>query len=214
MIHADASLSNLRELIDTDGVFVSDGIITVGVPLGTDNFVSKYVSDKCRLISDDVEPLTDGFVHYQILRFCQATRLQYLNAHVPKYDLTSFQQAQVDVKITHALLKKGHPDLWSQWSQADRDWVKYRLHESHDHGGFAITPNSLTRISAFYSSTGRFVAWGGQLSVVAQCNYFPAHDLTDPDTWRAPNLDRLKGRWRFLSHRTRTPSPERSITHH
>ena len=35
MIHADASLSNLREIIYTDGVFVSDGIITVGVPLGT-----------------------------------------------------------------------------------------------------------------------------------------------------------------------------------
>ena len=67
-----------------------------------------------------------------------------------------------------------------------------RLRESHDHGGFAITPNSLTRISAFYNSTGRFVTWGGQLSVAAQCNFFPAHDLTDPDTWRAPNLDRLK----------------------
>ena len=46
---------------------------------------------------DKLDPLTDGFVHYQLLRFCQATRLQYLNAHVPKYDLTSYQQAQVDI---------------------------------------------------------------------------------------------------------------------
>ena len=98
----------------------------------------------------------------------------------------------MDVKITEALLKKGHPDLWSRWSQADRDWVTYRLQESHDHGGFAITPNNLTRISAFYTSTGRFVTWGGQLSVAAQCNFFPAHDLTDPDTWRVPILARLK----------------------
>lgn len=37
-----------------------------------------------------------------------------------------------------------------------------------------------------------FVTWGGQLSVVAQCHYFAAHDLTDPDTWCAPNLGRLK----------------------
>ena len=36
------------------------------------------------------------------------------------------------------------------------------------------------------------MTWGGQLSIAAQCNFFPAHDLTDPDTWRAPNLDRLK----------------------
>jgi hypothetical protein len=53
---------------------------------------------------DKLDPLTDGFVHYQLLRFCQATRLQYLNAHIPKYDLTSFQQAQFDVKITNALI--------------------------------------------------------------------------------------------------------------
>ena len=109
-----------------------------------------------------LDPLTDGFVHYQILRFCQATRLQYLNAHIPMYDLTSQQQAHVDVKITQALLKKGHSDLWARWNQADRAWLTYRLHEAHDHGGFAITPNYLTRISAFYTSTGRFVTWGGE----------------------------------------------------
>ena len=34
--------------------------------------------------------------------------------------------------------------------------------------------------------------WGGQLSDIAQCNYFPSHDLTDTATWRAPNLARLK----------------------
>ena len=80
------------------------------------------------------------------------------------------QQAEelvVDVKITQALLKKGHSDLWARWSQEDRAWLTYRLHEAHEHGGFAITPNYLTRISAFYTSTGRFVTWGGQLSVAA-----------------------------------------------
>ena len=98
-------------------------------------------------------------------------------AHIPTYDLTSRQQAHVDVKITQALLKKGHSDLWARWSQEDRAWLTYRLHEAHDHGGFAITPNYLTRISAFYTSTGRFVTWGGQLSTEAQRNFFPTTTL-------------------------------------
>jgi len=29
------------------------------------------------------------------MRFCQATRLQYLNAHFPKYELTSYQLPEV-----------------------------------------------------------------------------------------------------------------------
>ena len=43
------------------------------------------VAAVCQEISADIDkldPLTDGFVHYQIVRFCQGTRLQYLNAHI------------------------------------------------------------------------------------------------------------------------------------
>ena len=53
---------------------------------GTDAFVQNFVAKKCRAIIDDVEKLDsiqDGFIHYQLLRFCQATtRLQYLNCHI------------------------------------------------------------------------------------------------------------------------------------
>ena len=34
---------------------------------------------------DDVDKLVDiqdDFIHYQILRFCQTTRLQYINGHI------------------------------------------------------------------------------------------------------------------------------------
>jgi hypothetical protein len=37
----------------------------------------------CRPIMDDVEKLDAiqyGFIHYQLLRFCQVTRLQYINS--------------------------------------------------------------------------------------------------------------------------------------
>jgi len=121
IITTDCSLHTLRTLIDRPDVFVADGILTVGVPLGTDAFVSAYVAATCKEISTDIDkldPLTDGFVHYQLVRFCQATRLQYLNVHIPKYELTSYQQAHVDVKITDALLKKGTNQLSTTWSRA------------------------------------------------------------------------------------------------
>jgi hypothetical protein len=55
------------------------------VPIGTDAFVRSFVAKTCRDIIDDVEKLDviqDGFIHYQLLRFCQATRLQYINSHI------------------------------------------------------------------------------------------------------------------------------------
>jgi hypothetical protein len=57
---------HLRTLIDRPDVFVADAILTVGVPLGADAFVSAYVAATCQEISADIDkldPLTDGFVH-------------------------------------------------------------------------------------------------------------------------------------------------------
>ncbi len=57
----------------------------IGVPIGTDVFVQNFVAKTCRSIIDDVEKLDaiqDGFIHYHLLRFCQDTRLQYMNSHI------------------------------------------------------------------------------------------------------------------------------------
>ena len=65
--------------------FTAGGYVGLGVPLGTDAFVQKFVHDACQKVIDDddkLDHIEDGFVHYQLLRFCQATRLQYLNSHV------------------------------------------------------------------------------------------------------------------------------------
>ena len=56
------------------------------IPEGQDfgqNFVKD--SDKCLAIIDDVDKLDsveDGFIHYQLLRFCQATRLHHFNGQI------------------------------------------------------------------------------------------------------------------------------------
>jgi hypothetical protein len=65
--------------------FCPEGFIGIGVPIGTDAFVRSFVAKTCRDIIDDVEKLDsiqDGFIHYQLLRFSQDTRLQCSNSHI------------------------------------------------------------------------------------------------------------------------------------
>ncbi len=55
------------------------------MPIGTDTFVRNFVTKTCRNNIDDVEKLNaiqDGFIHFQLLRFCQTTRLQFINSHI------------------------------------------------------------------------------------------------------------------------------------
>jgi hypothetical protein len=61
--------------------------------------------------------------HYQLLRFCQATRLQYLNGQVQLANQQVLQQQHVDHKIANALLKKGTLDDYKKWNLQDRAWV-------------------------------------------------------------------------------------------
>ena len=55
---------------------------------------------------DKLNNIQDGFIHYQLICFCQATWLQYINGHVQLANQNMLQQ-HVDHKITLALLKKG-----------------------------------------------------------------------------------------------------------
>jgi hypothetical protein len=117
IIAASSTLTHLRAEIALDS-FCPEGFVGIGVPIGTDAFVHNFVAKTCRNIIDDVEKLDaiqDGFVHYQFLRFCQATRLQYINSHIMLNNRGVLQQQHVDCKIADALLKKGtkqHADGW------------------------------------------------------------------------------------------------------
>jgi hypothetical protein len=86
--------------------------------------------------------IQDGFIHYQLIRFCQATRLQYVNGQVTLANQNVLQQ-HVDHHIASALLKKGTRDAYKTWNQQDRAWVDMRLHESHDEGGFGVSNNTI-----------------------------------------------------------------------
>jgi hypothetical protein len=76
------------------------------VPIGTDAFVRSFVAKTCRDIIDDVEKLDaiqDGCIHFQLLRFCQATRFQYINSHIILSNRCVLQQQHVDCKIADTL---------------------------------------------------------------------------------------------------------------
>jgi hypothetical protein len=84
MLIADPFPAYLSPLISPSS-FVVDGYIGLGVPIGTDAFIQYFVKDNCQAIMEDVDKLDniqDGFIHYQLIRFCKATLLQYMNGHV------------------------------------------------------------------------------------------------------------------------------------
>ena len=137
LLAADPSLAHLGPLL-TPKTFVDNGYIGLGVPIGTDAFIQDFVKEKCEEIMEDVDKLDnilDCFIQYPLIRFCQATRLQYLNGQVQLANQQVLQQQHVDHKIANALLKKGTREAYKKWHLQDRAWVDMRLHESHDEGG-------------------------------------------------------------------------------
>ncbi len=98
IINNSPALTQLRGDVSL-AAFCPEGFIGIGVPIGTDAFVRNFVAKTCRDIIDDVEKLDaiqDGFVHYQLVRFCQAIRLQYTNSHILLANRCVLQQQHVD----------------------------------------------------------------------------------------------------------------------
>ena len=93
-IDQDPSLESFRELYDQDlhldepelGTINATGLICVGVPIGTPEFVNAFVRSKALVIEQDVQKrriVHDPKIHYDLLRFCQHTRLAFLARNVP-----------------------------------------------------------------------------------------------------------------------------------
>jgi hypothetical protein len=141
---------------------------------------------------DKLDNIQDGFIHYQLMRFCQATRLQYLNGQIDLANQNVLQQQHVDWKISNALLKKGTRDAFKTCNQQDRAWVDMRLHESHDEGGFGVSNNTITRHAASYTTNARFVAFLVTFARPSQQVWLPGNDIQDPSSWVAPPLCTLK----------------------
>jgi hypothetical protein len=132
--------------------FCPEGFVGIGVPIATDLFVRDFVATTCRDIIDDVEKLDaiqDGFIHFQLLRVWQATRLQYINSHLMLHNRCVLQQQHVDCKIADALLKKGTKQNADGWDASSKDWAHMVLHLPYAEGGFGVTFNDVTKDAAF-----------------------------------------------------------------
>jgi hypothetical protein len=160
-----------------------------------DAFVRSYVAKTCRDIIDDVEKLDaiqDGFIHFQLIRFCQATRLQHINSHIIRNNRCVLQQQHVDCKIADVFLKKGTKQYADGWDAQSKAWAHMVLHLPHAEGGFGVTFNDVTKNATFYTTTSRFVPWFGTFSQERQELWLPKDDLRDSSSWSSPPLMLLR----------------------
>ena len=66
-------------------MFTVTGIEVLGTPIGTDAYIQDFVAQNTIKIMRDVEklePLTDGFTHFQLVQKTMNTRTQYMSANI------------------------------------------------------------------------------------------------------------------------------------
>ena len=80
----------------------------VGVPIGTPDFVNAYVRAKAVEIGNDVQKLsiiTDPKIHYDLLRFCQHTRMGFLSRNLSPEVMMTSSNGVFDSEVCQALRK-------------------------------------------------------------------------------------------------------------
>ena len=66
-------------------MFTTTGIEVLGTPIGTDAYIKDFVAQNSIKIMKDVEklePLADGFTHFQLVKMTMNTRAQYMSANI------------------------------------------------------------------------------------------------------------------------------------
>jgi len=84
------TLANRHPFSDLAAMDVGEstkGLRVAGVPTGDDTWVTKFVAEKVEAVILDIvkidHVLTDGIIHYHMLRFCQNTRPGFLARNTP-----------------------------------------------------------------------------------------------------------------------------------
>jgi len=184
------------------GVFTK-GLRVADVPIGDDAWVTKFVAEKVDAVILDVgkidHVLTDGIIHYHMLRFCQNTRPGFLARNTPT-PLISGSLGSLDSVILESMCIKGTGGTHTAWTPELRSFANMKLQLPHhrDRGGFGITPCAGSAISAFYASTTSLVRWLGRHGNAQQdvANladiWAPGQDMSNPESWTAPILTALK----------------------
>jgi hypothetical protein len=173
-------------------MFTTEGIEVLGTPVGIDRYIQTFVAQKCLQIMQDVGKhaiLTDGFVHIQLLKFCENTRTQYITATI---NIPDSEHQHVDRKIAYEILQKGTRGSFRNWPRQDIDLATTMLQMPHGMGGYGLTPNVIAQISAKVAMASRFLGFIGSMTPPEQKLRFPNQNLQDPVTWVLPHVLQLK----------------------
>ena len=204
-IDSDPSLESLRELYDLDtadpdlGIINVTGLKCVGVPIGTPEFVDAFVRSKIDDIQQDVQKLRiiqDPKIHYDLLRFCQHTRIAFLARNVPPDVMMKHADGNpaaptlVQDAIVQAILQRGLGDNYNTLPRHVLEWCRMIVELPHHEGGQAITPLQASGMAAFYSATANLVAWLQSLPHASE--WVAGQNLADHNTWTGSALHALK----------------------
>ena len=114
-INQDPTLACLSDVLDPSAnVITVTGMRCVGVPIGTPDFVNAYVRAKAVEIGNDVQKLsiiTDPKIHYDLLRFCQHTRMGFLSRNLSPEVMMTSSNGVFDSEVCQALCKGQNPGL-------------------------------------------------------------------------------------------------------
>jgi hypothetical protein len=189
-LQTDPSLQDIAHDF-TFNMFSVKGIEVLGTVIGTVFYIKEYVMHNClKIIMDAVkhDPLTDGFVHFQLMQFCGNTRTQYMSVNItlpPQEYFLSTQHVHVDTVIVDAILRKDTRDSFRQWDKNDYDLTVTRLQMPHTDGGFGLTPNVIAQTSSKVAMSSRFLGLVGSLPLDEQKLWIRNQLVHDPDTVRS-----------------------------
>ena len=171
-----------------------DGLVCVGVPIGTPTFVEDWASANIKDLITDLRKLrvmSDPLIHYHLVRFCGLTRPGYMCRTLPPDILQSSRVGleDFDLAVAAEIFTKAIGDRWRSWPPGTLAWHRTTLQLPHHKGGLGLTPVCASGIAAFYSATARSVRWFSGLS---NPTFWISDDLTRPDDWQSSSMCALR----------------------
>ena len=125
-----------------------DGIRVAGVPLGSPEFVTRYVESKRDDILHDLPKLdvvSDDLVHAHMMTYCQHPRFGFLGRNLPPAALAAQAPdavsplTEVHQAILKALLNRGTANAFQEWQDDVQQYCAHVLERPPHKGGHGIT---------------------------------------------------------------------------
>ena len=122
-----------------------DGLVCVGVPIGTPTFVEDWASANIKDLITDLRKLrvmSDPLIHYHLVRFCGLTRPGYMCRTLPPDILQSSRVGleDFDLAVAAEIFTKAIGDRWRSWPPGTLAWHRTTLQLPHHKGGLGLTP--------------------------------------------------------------------------